>query len=103
MIARFFHASLIVFWATSSLYAALPSKVKAIQINARSRVAVAEHEGQFRVVNARENWDPTRSAIIICDMWNKHWCAGATRRAPTWTLDALPYTGSTQISPLLKR
>jgi putative membrane-bound dehydrogenase-like protein len=33
--------------------------------------------------NAQEKiveWDPAQTAIIICDMWNQHWCRGATRR-----------------------
>ena len=25
-------------------------------------------------------WDPCRTAIVVCDMWNEHWCKGATRR-----------------------
>ena len=25
-------------------------------------------------------WDPAKTAIIICDMWDQHWCRGATRR-----------------------
>jgi putative heme-binding domain-containing protein len=25
-------------------------------------------------------WDPSRTAIVICDMWDQHWCRGATRR-----------------------
>ena len=25
-------------------------------------------------------WNPSQTAIIICDMWNQHWCKGATRR-----------------------
>lgn len=25
-------------------------------------------------------WEPAKTAIIVCDMWNKHWCASATRR-----------------------
>jgi putative membrane-bound dehydrogenase-like protein len=25
-------------------------------------------------------WNPAQTAIIICDMWNQHWCRGATRR-----------------------
>jgi nicotinamidase-related amidase len=25
-------------------------------------------------------WDAKETAVIICDMWDKHWCAGATRR-----------------------
>lgn len=25
-------------------------------------------------------WDPARTALVICDMWDDHWCAGAARR-----------------------
>lgn len=25
-------------------------------------------------------WDPKKTAVIICDMWNQHWCQGATER-----------------------
>jgi hypothetical protein len=27
-----------------------------------------------------EPLDPRRSAIILCDMWDKHWCRGANER-----------------------
>jgi len=33
------------------------------------------------VVKEKElRWNPAQTAIIICDMWNQHWCQGATRR-----------------------
>src|SRR5438094_2634411 len=25
-------------------------------------------------------WEPKRTAVVICDMWNQHWCHGATER-----------------------
>ena len=25
-------------------------------------------------------WDPKRTALIVCDMWDDHWCQGAARR-----------------------
>jgi type 1 glutamine amidotransferase/nicotinamidase-related amidase len=25
-------------------------------------------------------WEANRTALVICDMWDKHWCEGATRR-----------------------
>ena len=34
----------------------------------------------YLVKNEVLRWDPTQTAIIICDMWNQHWCQGATRR-----------------------
>ncbi|MDR3233498.1 MAG: cysteine hydrolase [Planctomycetaceae bacterium] len=27
-----------------------------------------------------QHWNPQETAVIICDMWDKHWCAGATAR-----------------------
>jgi putative membrane-bound dehydrogenase-like protein len=32
--------------------------------------------GEEKVVK----WDPKKTAIVICDMWNQHWCKGATER-----------------------
>jgi len=46
----------------------------------RSRAPLAEDANQFRVVQKRVEWDPKQTAIIICDMWNQHWCKGATER-----------------------
>ena len=34
----------------------------------------------FVVTEKSVAWQPAQTAIIICDMWNQHWCQGATRR-----------------------
>ena len=26
------------------------------------------------------SWEPKKTAFIICDMWDDHWCRGAARR-----------------------
>ena len=49
-------------------------------LNVCSRVADAEALGGFRMVERREAWDPAKTAVTICDMWDAHWCKGATRR-----------------------
>ena len=28
----------------------------------------------------RDDWENARVALVICDMWNQHWCTGATAR-----------------------
>ncbi|MDR2116125.1 MAG: hypothetical protein LBP87_07075 [Planctomycetaceae bacterium] len=43
-----------------------------IKINVQKRVFEQKTEVQ--------NWKPTETAIIICDMWDEHWCKGATAR-----------------------
>jgi len=49
-------------------------------LTARSRSRVPEGSGKYQVVNSRLEWEASETAIIICDMWNEHWCKGATRR-----------------------
>jgi nicotinamidase-related amidase/type 1 glutamine amidotransferase len=51
-----------------------------LPFNLRSQVEVEGATGGFKAVNKVVNWDPKKSAIIICDMWNVHWCKGATDR-----------------------
>ena len=55
-----------------------------INLSMRSR------SGDFnstQVINRQVHWAPERTAVIICDMWNDHWCKGAAARvaemAPT--------------------
>ncbi len=47
---------------------------------ARKRVETPEGSGKFRVVSSQLEWKASETAIVICDMWDKHWCKGATRR-----------------------
>ncbi len=54
--------------------------VRPLTVDLRSRVAISDAQGQFRVACERRQWDPCETAIIVCDMWDKHWCKGATER-----------------------
>ena len=56
------------------------SSDKPLLLVTRSRVPLADDTGRFRVVQNKVEWDPKQTAIIICDMWNQHWCKGATER-----------------------
>lgn len=49
-------------------------------VHLRTRVAVPEIPGGFRLACRTEQWNPSETAIIICDMWDRHWCQGASRR-----------------------
>ena len=46
----------------------------------RSRAPLPEDASRFRVVQKKVEWNPKQTAIIICDVWDQHWCEGATRR-----------------------
>lgn len=50
-----------------------------IQMTLRSRVPSAD--ASIDVESEKiEEWDPSKTAIVICDMWDKHWCPTATAR-----------------------
>jgi len=52
-----------------------------LTLHLRSRIQVeAAGPGQYCVMNQQRTIDPARTAIIICDMWDKHWSRGATER-----------------------
>src|SRR5258707_2029104 len=48
-----------------------------LELNLRSRTKVA---GNFAVSERKAQWEAKKTAIIICDMWDDHWCKSASRR-----------------------
>ncbi|MDB5173481.1 MAG: Isochorismatase family protein, partial [Phycisphaerales bacterium] len=51
-----------------------------VRFLARSRSEVSPKSGRFEVVEKPLEWDAKQTALIICDLWDKHWCDGATQR-----------------------
>ena len=50
----------------------------ALTLNLRERVAVMP--GEFKVVQRQVQIEPSKTALIVCDMWDDHWCKGAADR-----------------------
>src|SRR5271155_4591099 len=51
-----------------------------LQLDMRSRAEVFKGSGAWEEVRLRDNFPASQTAILICDMWDKHWCSGASRR-----------------------
>ena len=51
-----------------------------LRLNLRSRVEAFKGSGDWREVQFQEDFPLSETAILICDMWDKHWCTGASRR-----------------------
>lgn len=53
-----------------------------LKLHTRRRVAADGKSAtpQFKIVEQTIEWDPERTAVVICDMWDAHWCRGAARR-----------------------
>ena len=61
----------------------LPNRPKlagTLRLGARSRIEEPPGSGKLRVQEATLDWKVSESAIIICDMWDDHWCKSAARR-----------------------
>jgi len=54
-----------------------------LRLTLRSRQKVEGAPGPAPVYSVSERearWDPRRTAVILIDVWDKHWCEGANRR-----------------------
>jgi len=51
-----------------------------LRISKELKVPSALDKGAWNLVSRIEAWKPAETAIIICDMWDKHWCDDATAR-----------------------
>jgi nicotinamidase-related amidase len=49
-----------------------------IDFHTRSRQSIAD--GRIEVHEETVHWRTGETAIVICDMWDDHWCGGAARR-----------------------
>ena len=48
-----------------------------LQLNTRKQMKTGDkYVGKTEVTK----WDAKKTAVVICDMWSKHWCASATGR-----------------------
>lgn len=53
-----------------------------LKLHLRSLVAddAANEDPEYHVAEETVEWDPRKTALIICDMWDDHWCRGAAAR-----------------------
>jgi nicotinamidase-related amidase len=49
-------------------------------LHTRREVPSPGDSQQFDTVYGTVRWDARKTAVIVCDMWDKHWCAAASRR-----------------------
>jgi len=79
-------AFLLIAWFTPSGRAAgaqpplRPKPAGVLKLELRTRVETFKGSGVWDEVALVEEVPAAEVAIIICDMWDKHWCDGATKR-----------------------
>src|SRR5690606_22455503 len=55
-------------------------EVETIKMSVQKRIPSDLDPGAYIIVNEIQEWVPQETAIITTDMWDKHWCTGATQR-----------------------
>lgn len=51
-----------------------------LKISMQKRLPSAEEKGSWYIANEIQEWNAKETAIIVCDMWDQHWCRGAAAR-----------------------
>ena len=80
MIVRMFSSRHAAALALTLLSVAGPSLGEDLQLTLRSRVEAFKGSGLWEEVKIRDSFPTSQTAILICDMWDKHWCGGASQR-----------------------
>ncbi len=56
-----------------------------LKLNTRVRVLGAQSGGRYETLLREVRWDSRKTAVIVCDMWDDHWCKGAAARVAEMT------------------
>jgi nicotinamidase-related amidase len=56
------------------------SKAEQLDLKLRRLVETEPKSAVWQVKETVVEWEATATAAVICDMWDKHWCKGATAR-----------------------
>ena len=65
-----------------------------LTINLRSRVEAFKGSGEWSEASLPMSLPTEKTAVIICDMWDKHWCRGATERVGGLVTKMAPFVES---------
>jgi len=51
-----------------------------LELRLRTRQETTPGSGKFALIEQSVVWDVRQTALILCDVWNAHWCRSATAR-----------------------
>jgi len=70
---------LALFLLTLGFFAG-PLSAAPLKLNFRTQIETAEASGKYHSITEAKDWAPEKTAIVICDMWDDHYCRNAARR-----------------------
>jgi len=51
-----------------------------LHLRTRARTETEQGSGRYHSLTKPATWNADQTAIVVCDMWDKHWCPTATER-----------------------
>ncbi len=57
-----------------------PAGSQSLDLTLRRLKEINPQSDQWRSEETRVRWNPAQTAVVICDMWDTHWCKGAAAR-----------------------
>ena len=75
----------LLLWISTLLASFLPhlhlaAANSTLQLPTRAQSETAKGNGIWQTTDGTATWDAKKTAIVVCDMWDRHTCEGATRR-----------------------
>ncbi len=64
----------------TSLMAAARTSLRILRLPLRSRVEAFKGSGVWAEVRFEKEFPVAETGLLICDMWDNHWCSGAVQR-----------------------
>ncbi|WP_010587162.1 PVC-type heme-binding CxxCH protein [Schlesneria paludicola] len=58
----------------------IAAEASPLTLNLRTRTEVAPGANRWQAITTETTWQADQTAIVVCDMWDKHWCPNATAR-----------------------
>lgn len=57
-----------------------PTPSGTLKLALRRRIESAEGSGEWKAASVVKTWPVAETALLLCDVWDMHWCASANRR-----------------------
>ncbi len=70
----------VLFFGLVVSLGAVAASAAPLHLRGQQRLETAAGSGVYRPAPLDLTWEPAQTAIVICDMWDRHWCVGATAR-----------------------
>jgi nicotinamidase-related amidase len=51
-----------------------------LELQFRRRMETSPGSGEYKITLEPAQWEPKKTAVVICDMWDNHWCKAASSR-----------------------